>query len=308
MTSTCPLGRRPVALALFVLLALGGCALPSEPIPAVFASGGWSRAYEVSQQDVLEQLNTWEQVASKAAVAAVYDMAGATYRFTRRPGWTSVTLNGQTVTDRPVGSEADPVVVWQRDLVDGERHPDRVICARSGCTDVSAWYALADFTDELSLPDEVNMVAPWEAATPLNEVELAAVRWDWARTHILESYEASIIDGTSVTEITEKDRVYYLGKARFAGVETNCIGWLQRREEFADRESRAPWFCFHPSGVLAADNYNTLLEVTALRAAEPGGPGPSTELLDNASRDARMAVLYFADVEESWARRHRLLR
>lgn len=310
-----PRTARGLAVAAAAVLAatmLSGCANSAE-IPTYLEKSGWHAAYLSDRASVIDELRSWQKLAREAEVEAVYETDGEEYRYTHQNGWTSVLLEGQSVMDRPVASKDDPVTGWKRDRSDGGLEADRVICFHGSCTDVSAWYVLANFDEELGFPDEVAGVAPPELATPFWTNELDPVFWQWQIDSLQEPYSSvTYVDGVSVTH-TEKDRVYYLGKARVLGVETHCVAWFDSPEALSSDDPRAPVFCMHPSGISAIDGYNKLISVRTVKHDPTFGPGRHVDLLDafaakiaELGTDEKEMLLQMLAVDDGWARRHGL--
>ena len=303
---------RTTLAVLMIAFVLTGCG--SDPRPPAISAANWSN-YEVTDRGtVVTLLKRWLTEAKGAeGVFVVLDgmnMADARtpMKITHANGWRSIQLTGQhgSWENRTLGSKQHPVVVWVRDMIPGETTADIVICDQKVCTDVTAWYMLANFNDQLQFPDEIAGLLPQDAAGVSRLGTSDPFVIEFYLEHIDDEVTGSIISEEGIEPYTIKDRVYVRGQ-RDGGTGTeDCVGWVDRLEDLETDADRYPYFCFASNvGVFSGTrNNNGLKSFEASSLSKSHAPKVSTDLYGNLSDDDKAVLLTLGAVDPKWAERH----
>jgi len=301
-----------IAAILFTVLVLTGCG--SDPRPPAIAAANWSN-YEVSDRDtVVNLLQSWLTEAKRVeGVFVVLDgmnMADARtpMRVTHANGWRSIPLTGQhgSWEKRTLGSKQNPVTVWVRDMIPGETTADIVICDQKLCTDVTAWYMLANFNDQLQFPDQIAGLLPQDAAGVSRLGTSDPFIVEFYLEHIDDEVTGSVISDAGIEPYTIKDRVYLRGQ-RDGGTGTEeCVGWVDRLADLETEADRYPYFCFSTTvGVFTGTRNNTgLKNFEVIPPRTPHAPDVSADLYGNLSDDDKAVLQILGAVDSNWAKRH----
>ena len=302
------------AVAVAAALLLSGCGGSDHP-PAIKAAN-WS-TYEISDRDTVVGL--LEQWAAKAKIAEgvleVVDgmnMADARtrIRITHANGWRSIQLTGERGSweERPLGSKKNPVVVWVRDMVPGETTADIVICDQRDCTDVTAWYVLANFNEELGFPDEIAGLLPQDAAEVSRVGNSDTFVIEHYLDHVDDPVVGSVIDDGVVTNYSLKDRVYIRGQREGGTGMEDCVGWLDRVEDLQTDADRFAYFCFSPNaGVFSGLHRLSGLksfEALSEAASSTHSPEVGADLYGDLTDNEKAILQLLGAVEPAWAERH----